>query len=119
MARNKVRAVRLALQIAVVMREIFRREGEVGIAQEGLVLVAMRIEGGGDDGVPPDRLPHAARDLRLGARHAANAHGAVDGKVDAVDRRRGLQSAIIVPTKRSNAASTIQPEPQPVPVLGQ
>src|SRR5204862_2906015 len=40
----------LALQAAVVVREVFRAEREVGLTQELGVLVAVRIEGGGDEG---------------------------------------------------------------------
>src|SRR6266481_3594772 len=74
----------LALQAAVVMREVFGAEREVGLAQELGVLVAVRIEGAGDEGVAAHDLAHAAGDVGLGPSHAAHAHRAVEGEIDAV-----------------------------------
>ncbi len=74
----------LALQAAVVVREVFRAEREVGLTQELGVLVAVRIEGAGDEGVAAHNLAHAAGDVGLGPRHAAHAHRAMQGEIDAV-----------------------------------
>ena len=66
------------------MREVFRAEREVGLAQELGVLVAMWIEGAGDEGVAAHDLAHAAGDVGLGPRHSAHAHRAMEGEIDAV-----------------------------------
>ena len=42
-----------ALQIAVVVREIFHRERHVRELEKFLVLIAVRIEGRGDEGFGP------------------------------------------------------------------
>src|SRR5262249_29856135 len=74
----------LALQAAVVVREVFRAEREVGLTQELGVLVAMRIEGAGDEGVATHDLAYTAGDVGLGPCHAAHAHRAMEGEIDAV-----------------------------------
>jgi len=66
------------------VREIFRAEREVSLTQELDVLVAMRIEGAGDEGVAAHDLAYAAGDVGLGPRHAAHAHRAMEGEIDAV-----------------------------------
>src|SRR4030095_13898215 len=69
---------------AVVVREVFRAERAVGLTQELGVLVAVRIEGAGDDSVAAHDLAHAAGDVGLRPRHAAHAHRAMEGEIDAV-----------------------------------
>ena len=82
----------LALQVAVVVREVFYRERHVGVAQEFLVLVAVRIEGADDEGLAADHRAHPPRHVRLGPWHATHTHGAVQAEIDAVigTRRRDL-----------------------------
>ncbi len=81
----------LALQVGVVVREVLHAEGHVGGGQELLVLVAVRIEGADDEGAAPDHRAHPPRDLGLGPGHAAHAHRAVQGEIDAVPCSAGLQ----------------------------
>src|SRR5215468_6094818 len=69
--------------MAVVVRKILDRERHVGPTQELLVLVAVRIEGADDEGAATNDLAHPPRQLRLGPRHAAHAHGAVQAEIDA------------------------------------
>jgi len=44
----------------------------------------MRVEGAGDEGVVAHDLAHAAGDVGLRPRHAAHAHRAMEGEIDAV-----------------------------------
>src|SRR5262249_57598651 len=74
----------LAVEAGVGGGEVFRAEREVGLTQELGVLIAMRIEGAGDEGVAAYDLAHAAGDVGLGPRHTAHAHRAMQGEVDAV-----------------------------------
>src|SRR5262245_20857380 len=71
--------------MAVVVRKVFDRERHVGLSQELLVLVAVRIEGADDEGAATNDLAHPPRQLRFGPRHAAYAHGAVQAEIDAVE----------------------------------
>jgi hypothetical protein len=81
----------LALQARIVVREVLHAEGEVGLSQELGILVAVRIEGASDEGAAPHHLAHPARDVGLGRRHAAHAHRAVKGEIDAVPFAAGLE----------------------------
>ena len=90
-------------------------EREVGVAQELGVLVAMRIEGAGDEASRPNHFAHATRDVASGSRDIAHAHRAVQREKGAVERsRRASRSAIIWSRKCSKACFVIQPEPEPV-----
>ena len=55
----------LALQMAVVVREVFYAERHVGLLEKLFVLVAVRIEGADDEGAPPHHLAHPPRDVGL------------------------------------------------------
>ncbi len=76
----------LALQIAVIMRKIFHRERHVGVFEELVVLIAMKIEGRGDERFGANRFAHPPRQFGLGAGDAAHCHGAVQAKINAVER---------------------------------
>ncbi len=67
------------------MREVFDSEGHVGVAQEFLVFVAVRVEGRGDESVRSQHRAYPAGKLGLGPRHAAHAHGAVQAEIGAVE----------------------------------
>ena len=82
----------LALQVFVVMREIFDGKAHVGVLEELVVLIAVQIEGRGDNGLRSHHLARPARQLRLRPQHAAHRHRAVDAEIDAVERAGGLQS---------------------------
>ena len=56
-----------------------------------VVLIAMRVEGTGDEDIGADDLTDAASELGLGAGHPGGAHGAVEGDVDAVEFAGGLE----------------------------
>ena len=73
------------------MREVLHRERHVGSGQKLLVLVAVRIEGADDEGLATDNRPHPPRDVGFRLRHAAHAHGAVQGEIDAVPLAAGLK----------------------------
>jgi hypothetical protein len=72
------------------MRKVFDRERHVGVLQEFLVLVAVQIEGRGDEGIWPDGPADPPCQLGLRPRHAAYTHGAVQAEIDAVERAVGL-----------------------------
>ena len=82
----------LALEVAVVVREVFDREGHVGLGQEFRILVAVRIEGADDEGLAPDHLADAAGDVGLRSRDAAHAHRPVQAEIDPVERPLLLQA---------------------------
>ena len=73
------------------MREVLHRERHVGVAQEFLVLVAVRVECPDDEGATADDLADTAGDVGFRPRHASNAHCAVQGEVDAVERPARLE----------------------------
>ena len=79
----------LALEVAVVVREILAAERQVGVAQELLVLVAMRIEGRCDERARPDDGADTTGEFGFGTGDAARGHGAVHAEVDAVERTLG------------------------------
>ena len=90
--RTDQRACRaFALQIAVVVRVVLHAEGQVGIPQEILILVAVRIEGAGDEGLGPDHLADTARELRFGLGDIAYPHRAMQGQIGAVERPLRLE----------------------------
>src|ERR1700738_2671089 len=80
----------LSLQVAVVMWKIFYRKRHVGVVEELAVLVAVEIEGRGDECLGSDRFPHPPRQFGLRARDAAYGHGPVQAEIDAVERFAGL-----------------------------
>ena len=71
------------------MREILAAERQVGVAQEFLVLVAVRIESCGDEGARSDDCADATGKFGFGTGNAARGHGAVDAEIDAVERSLG------------------------------
>src|SRR5690242_9363267 len=77
--------------MAVVVRKVFRAEREVRLTQKLGVLVAVRIEGAGDERVAAHDLAHAARDVGLGPRHAAHAHRAMEAEIDALPSATALE----------------------------
>src|SRR5262244_1077743 len=104
--------------MAVVVREIFRAEREVGLTQELRVLVAMGIEGAGDEGVAAHHLAHAAGDVGLGPRDAAHAHRAMEGEIDAVpsatilELRDHAAEKVLVGLRRDPARAGTGPGPE-------
>jgi hypothetical protein len=58
--------------------------------EELLILIAVEIEGRGDQGVRTDDLAHPPRQLGLRARHAAHRHRPVQAEIDAVERLFGF-----------------------------
>ncbi len=85
----------LALQVGVVMREVFHGERHVGVAQERLVLVAVRVEGAGDErrGPTTSRTRRASSASGRGTPRAAMAP--CTAEIDAVERARRRSSSII------------------------
>jgi hypothetical protein len=79
-----------ALQMAVIMWKILPAEREVGVTQELFVLVAVRIEGGRDEGTRPNCLAHASRQFGFWARNATRRHRSVHTEIDAVKRTLGF-----------------------------
>uniref|UniRef100_M4C667 Uncharacterized protein n=1 Tax=Hyaloperonospora arabidopsidis (strain Emoy2) TaxID=559515 RepID=M4C667_HYAAE len=75
----------------VVVWVILDAEREVRVAQELLILVAVRIESAGDESLRADHFAHSARDLGFRARHVTHAHGAVQRQVGAVERPLRLE----------------------------
>src|SRR5215470_395604 len=71
--------------MAVVVRKVFDRERHVGLTQEFLILVAVRIEGADDEGAATNDRAYPPRQLGLGPRHAAHAHGAVQAEINAIE----------------------------------
>jgi len=69
------------------------------LTQELGILVPMRIEGAGDEGVAAHDFPHAAGDVGLGPRHAAHAHRAMEREIDAVPSPTGLELGDHAPEK--------------------
>src|SRR5215470_4929276 len=104
--------------MAVVVREVLRAEREVGLAQELGVLVAVRIEGAGDEGVAAHDLAHAAGDVGLGPRHAPHAHRAMKGEIDAVPCATVLElgehaaEKVLVGVRRDPARARPGPGPE-------
>src|SRR5713226_3969630 len=79
----------LSLQVAVIMRKIFYGERHVGVSEKRVILIAVQIEGRGDEYVGADRFPYPARQFGLGARHAAYRHRPVQAEIDTLERFAG------------------------------
>src|SRR5690349_22977857 len=78
----------------------------------------MRIEGAGDEGLAAHDLAHAAGDVGLGPRHAAHAHRAVEGEIDAVPSPTVLElgehaaEKVLVGLRRDPAGAGTGPGPE-------
>jgi hypothetical protein len=72
------------------MRKIFHREGQVGVFEELVVLIAMKVEGRGDKRLGTDRFPYPPRQFGFRPEDAAHGHRPVHTEIDPVERLLGL-----------------------------
>ena len=75
-----------ALQVIVVVREIFYAERHVGMLQERLVLIAMKVEGRNDERAGSNGFPDPPRQVCFGPWDAAHGHRPVQAEIDTVER---------------------------------
>src|SRR5712672_1584392 len=80
----------LSLQVAVIVRKIFYGKRHVGVSEKRVILIAVEIEGRGDDYAWADRLAYPACQFGLGARHAPYRHRPMQAEIDALERRAGV-----------------------------